>query len=79
MEYLEKSLKISVEIGNKSGECVSLFNIGHIHRANDELHEALGAWLKVYKIAKEIEYAYILKALDGLAKQFGFENFEMLK
>jgi tetratricopeptide (TPR) repeat protein len=79
LEYLEKSLKIVVEIGDKSGECSSRFNIGHIHLANDEVKKAHAEWITVYEIAKEIEYAQALGALDGLAKGFGFENFEMFK
>ena len=59
--------------------CATLFNMGHIHLANDEVQEALGAWVTVYGIAKEIEYAQVLEALDGLAKHFEFESFEALK
>jgi hypothetical protein len=59
--------------------CATLFNIGHIHLAKEEIQEALSAWFEVYEVAKEIEYAEVLEALDGLAKHFGFENFEALK
>ncbi len=79
LEYLEKSLKIRVEIGDKSGECASRFNIGLNYFANDEVNNAQEEWLKVYEIAKVIEYAEVLEALDGVAKQFEFENFEALK
>ena len=79
LEYLEKSLKIEVEIGNKLGECVSRFNLGHIYFANDEVNKALIEWFMVYKIAKKIENIRVLNALDGLAKQLKFENFEALR
>ena len=79
MEYLDKSLNICVEIGDKSGECATRFNIGHIHLAKDEVQEAFASWLEVYEIAKEIENAQALEALDGLAEHFEFENFEALK
>jgi len=79
LEYLERSLEIRVAIGDKSGMCATLFNIGHIHGAKEEKKEALSTWFEVYKIAKEIEYAQALEALDGLAEYFEFENFEALK
>ena len=47
--------------------------------ANDEVGKALNEWLKVYEIAQEIEEAQALQALDGLAKNNGFENFEALR
>ena len=47
--------------------------------AKDEVAEALRAWFEVYEIAKEIENAQALEALDGLAQYFKFENFEALK
>jgi len=79
LEYLEKSLEIRVAIGDKVGLCATLFNIGHIYYDNDEVAKALGAWLDAYNIAKEIEYAEVLNALDKLAQSGGFENFEALK
>ncbi|MDQ7086238.1 MAG: AAA family ATPase [Sulfurovum sp.] len=38
LEYLEKSLKIQVEIGDKSGWCATKFNMGHIYLATQPMH-----------------------------------------
>ena len=54
--------------------CATLFNIGHIHLGNDEVTEAIGSWVKVYKIAKEIENAQALDALESLAEGLGLEG-----
>jgi hypothetical protein len=72
-------VEIRVAIGDKAGMCATLFNMGHIHLAKGEKEKALSAWLEVYEIAKVIENAQALEALDGLAEHFGFENFEALK
>ena len=79
LEYLEHSRDIQVEIDDKSGECTALFNMGYIHWINKEQEKALNTWLNAYEIAKEIEYTEILEALDKLAIDSGFENFEALK
>lgn len=45
-----------------------LYLIGHIHWQNDETAEALKAWITVYGIAKKIDLAQALQALDKLAE-----------
>lgn len=76
---LQQSLAICRAIGDQAGLCPTLFNIGHIHRINEELDQAVGYWVVTYRIAREIGYAQILNALDKLAKhQGGLEYWEML-
>jgi len=41
LTYLEKSLAIRQAIGDKSGMCATLFNIGHIHLANNDHEKAI--------------------------------------
>ncbi|MFZ2967602.1 MAG: tetratricopeptide repeat protein [Sulfuricurvum sp.] len=74
LTYLQQSLAIRQAIGDKSGMCATLFNIGHIHWANDDHDHAIQNWVEVYRIAKQIENAQALHALEGLAKQLGHEE-----
>ena len=74
LSYLKQSLAIQQEIGDASGLCATLFNIGHIHWNNEEQTEALEAWLTVYKLARQINLAQALEALEDLGKQFGLEG-----
>jgi tetratricopeptide (TPR) repeat protein len=82
LQYLKQSLAIQQEIGDTAGLCATLFNIGHSHWQNEELQEAISAWLTVYGIAKKINFAQILHALESLAgqlgKQGGLEYWEQL-
>ncbi|NTV66733.1 MAG: tetratricopeptide repeat protein [Chlorobaculum sp.] len=74
LDYLKRSLKIRQEIGDKSGLCYTLFNMGHIHWQNDEQQDAVVAWFTVYRIAKAINLAEVLQALESLAAQLGLEG-----
>ncbi len=74
LEYLNQSLAIQQEIGDIAGLCASLFNIGHIHLQHGEAQKAMQAWLKVYQIAKKINLAQVLGALENLAKNLGLDN-----
>ncbi|WXU00844.1 MAG: Photosystem I assembly protein Ycf3 [Catillopecten margaritatus gill symbiont] len=74
LKYLEQSLEITQEIGDKAGLCVTLFNIGHIHLQNNEQSKAMQKWAEVYLMAKEIDLAQALDALEKLAEQIGLEN-----
>ena len=71
---MNQSLAIQQEIGDIAGLCASLFNIGHIHLQNEEHKKAIQAWLKAYKIAKKINLAQALDALENLAKGLGLDN-----
>jgi len=71
LDYLKKSLAIRQEIGDKAGEGATLFNIGHIYAQNNEMQEALGAWVSVYRIATVINQHQALQALANLAPQLG--------
>jgi tetratricopeptide (TPR) repeat protein len=64
LEAYEQSLKISQGIGNKAGICITLYNIGHIYRQNDEQQEAKAAWREAYRLAKKINLAQVLNALE---------------
>lgn len=74
LTYLEQSLKIQQAIGDIAESCYTLFNMGHIYGQNDEHEEAVRAWVEVYSVAKQINLAEILNALESLAEQLGLEN-----
>jgi tetratricopeptide (TPR) repeat protein len=69
LDYLEKSLVIRQEIGDMAGLCATLFNMGLIHLRNAERDKAMQTWLKVYRIAKQINLAQALDELTMLAEQ----------
>ena len=72
--YLKQSLEISQEIGDAAGLCAILFNIGHIHLQKEEVQEALGAWVNVYLLARQLNLAQALQALEDLAGQLGLDG-----
>lgn len=74
LTYLKQSLAIRQEIGDVSGLCATLFNMGHIHLQNEEMGEALSAWIAVYKLASKMNLAQALQALEGLAAKLGLEG-----
>ncbi len=57
-----------------AGLCVTLFNMGHIHKQNGEMTEAMGAWVTAYGIAKKINLAQVLEALKNLADGLGLSG-----
>ncbi len=57
-----------------AGLCATLFNMGHIHLQNKEVAEAVQAWVTVYGIAKKINLANVLQALEELAGNIGLEG-----
>ena len=71
LSYLQKSLAIRKQIGDTAGLCATLFNMGHLHRQNDQVQEAMSAWVTVYGIARQINLAQALQALADLAPQLG--------
>ncbi|RXK87528.1 tetratricopeptide repeat protein, partial [Chlorobaculum sp. 24CR] len=71
---LKRSLSILQEIGDKSGLCYTLFNMGHIHLQNEDVQNAVLSWVTVYRIAKAIDLAQVLQALESLAGQLGLEG-----
>lgn len=71
LQYLQKSLIIRKEIGDKAGLCATLFNMGHIHVQNNEIQEAVSAWVAVYQLAKAMNEAQALEALENLAPRLG--------
>nr|VFK50126.1 MAG: hypothetical protein BECKTUN1418E_GA0071001_10014 [Candidatus Kentron sp. TUN]VFK51146.1 MAG: hypothetical protein BECKTUN1418F_GA0071002_10014 [Candidatus Kentron sp. TUN]VFK57339.1 MAG: hypothetical protein BECKTUN1418D_GA0071000_106113 [Candidatus Kentron sp. TUN] len=71
MTYLTQSLEIRREIGDRASLCATLFNIGHIHLSQQEIQEAIGHFVAVYRIARKIGEAQILSALEGLGHQLG--------
>ena len=82
LTYLKQSLAIRQQIGDKAGLCATLFNMGHIHAQNNQLQEAVSAWVTVYGIAKQINEYQALQALAKLAPQLGMpeglQGWEML-
>jgi tetratricopeptide (TPR) repeat protein len=52
LDFLKKSLAIQQEIGDVAGLCATLFNMGHIHLQNEEVAEAVQAWVTVYEIGR---------------------------
>jgi len=71
LSYLKQSLAIQQQIGDKAGLCATLFNMGHIHAQNNQIQEAVQAWVTVYILAKQMNLAQALKALSDLAPQLG--------
>ena len=45
--------------------------MGHIHAQNNQIQEAVQAWVTVYVIAKQMNLAQALQALSMLAPQLG--------
>lgn len=74
LNFLKQSLAIRQEIGDVAGLCVTLFNMGHIHLQNEEVTEAVQAWVTVYQLAKKLNLAQALQALENLAGNLGLEG-----
>ncbi len=74
LDFLNKSLVIHQKIGDMAGLCATLFNMGHIHLQNEEMKEAMQAWVKVYAIASRINLSQALDALALLAENLGLEG-----
>jgi tetratricopeptide (TPR) repeat protein len=74
LDFLKKSLAIRQEIGDVAGLCATLFNMGHIHLQNEEVTEAVQAWVTVYQLAKKLNLAQALQALENLAGNIGLEG-----
>ena len=45
--------------------------MGHIHAQNEEMNEAVSAWLTAYQLAKKMNLAQALDALANLAPRLG--------
>lgn len=71
LTYLKQALAIQQAIGDKAGLCATLFNMGHIHWQNEEVPQAISAWVTVYQIATGLNLAQALDALENLANQLG--------
>lgn len=71
LNYLNQSLAIRREIGDTAGLCRTLFNMGHIHLQNRKLEEAVKRWLESYTLAKQLDLAQALDALEELAGKIG--------
>ena len=71
LNYLHQSLAIQQKIGDVAGLCATLFNMGYIHWHNEELQEAVNAWVMVYTLASQMNLAQTLNALAGLAEELG--------
>ncbi len=71
LDYLKRSLAIQQEIGDSAGLCATLFNMGHIYLQNEEVPNAITSWVTVYQMAKPMNLAQVLQALENLAPQIG--------
>ncbi len=74
LTYVEQSLAIQREIGDIAGMCATLFNMGRIHAQNNDVSQALSAWVTVYRLARPRKIAQALDALEKLAKQLGIPD-----
>uniref|UniRef100_Q3AQG5 TPR repeat n=1 Tax=Chlorobium chlorochromatii (strain CaD3) TaxID=340177 RepID=Q3AQG5_CHLCH len=74
LDYLKRSLAIRQEIGDVAGLCATLINMGHIYLQNNEIQDAVSAWVTAYTLARKIGYAQALDALENLAQQLGLPN-----
>ena len=48
--------------------------MGFIHWQNEEQQKAVSAWVTVYRLAKQMNLAQALNALEGLAGQLRLEG-----
>jgi tetratricopeptide (TPR) repeat protein len=82
LNYLKQSLTIQQEIGDIAGLCATLFNIGHIQYQNKEIPQSMQTWVSVYRLAKPMNLAQALDALENLAEQLklpsGIDGWERL-
>ena len=67
-------MSIQQEIGDKSGLCSTLFNMGHFYLQNEDIQNAVSALVTSYMIANSINLAQGLQALESLAGQFGWSE-----
>jgi hypothetical protein len=67
-------LNLFQQIGDSSGLCATLFNIGHIHFQKEEVSQAVQAWVMVYRLAKSMNLAQALDALKKLAEQLNLQG-----
>jgi tetratricopeptide (TPR) repeat protein len=74
LDYLKRSLAIRQEIGDSAGLCATLFNMGHIYLQNEEGPNAITSWVTVYRMAKPMNLAQVLQALENLALQLGLQG-----
>ncbi len=74
LDYLQQSLLIQQEIGDNAGMCVTLFNIGNIYLENQQSDAAIATWVNVYQLAKPMQLAQVLDALEKLAESLGSEE-----
>lgn len=74
LQYLQQSLTILKKIGDKAGLCAALFNIGLIHLQNDEILQAVQAWVTVYRSVKALNLAKGLDALEKLANDLNLDG-----
>ena len=54
--------------------CATLFNMGHIFVQDGQMQEAVSAWVTIYRLAKQINLAQALQALEQLAGQLGLPD-----
>ncbi len=78
LKYLQDSLALRQEIGDKAGLCVTLFNIDHIQRQNGQQQQALASWVRVYRIARPMNQANVLLAGQLGLPGGGLEAWEAL-
>ncbi len=71
LQYLKQSLAILGEVGEVFGLCHALFNMGLIHTHKNKHEEAMSTWVSAYALAKKIQLAQVLTALDELARRMG--------
>jgi hypothetical protein len=48
--------------------------MGNIHAQNNEIQDAVSAWVTAYTLVRKIGYAQALQALEALAPQLGLPN-----
>ena len=74
LDFLKKSLAIRQEIGDVAGLCPTLFNIATINWQKGEKEEAKRSWIKVYRIAQQINLAQALQALEKWGEYIGLDG-----
>jgi hypothetical protein len=48
--------------------------MGHIHLQNEDVPQAISAWVTVYQLAKPMQLTQVINALEQLAGQLGLPD-----
>jgi tetratricopeptide (TPR) repeat protein len=79
--YIEKALKIALEIEDKEGEGVAYINLGSNYSSLGKYKEAINIWIKgslIYLQTQSLTIRNIFNALRNVQQKLGLQRFEQL-